>query len=427
VKILYVSFWYAPEMGAPAARATELTREWARLGHEVTVLTGFPHYPHGRKRDCDRGVLTRRERVFGVDVVRSYVFAARNAGRIRRTAGYLSFFSSAMTLGALRVGRPDVVIATTPQIFVGVLGATLRTLFGVPLVLEVRDLWPESIVAAGAWTDGPALRTVAGLSRWLYHTADHVVTVGPGYKRGILRASSLGPEDVTVLTNGVDLDRFDPRRTDRAEARRRLGFADHETVVLYLGNHGMCQALHTVVEAADRLRAHRDLRFVFVGDGAERPHLQEAARSRGLDDVRFDPPVPRDDVNAYYAAADICLATLRDTPLFREVIPSKIYEIMAMGRPVVLSVDGDAREIVVDGGAGLFAEPEDAASLCEAILALKADAALRERLGESGRRLVASRFDRRAVARDYLDLLARVVGPRAASAIPGTLTSRPAP
>ena len=408
MKILYVSQYYPPEMGAPAARVSELARDWVRRGHEVTVLTAFAHHPHGRKAPADRGRLTRVENDRGIRVVRTYVYATRNAGLVRRSLSYLSFALSAILIGVWRVGRPDVVIATSPQIFTAVAGWWISRTRRAPLVFEVRDLWPESIVAVGALRDGPIVRSLKYLSAWLYRSADAVVTVGEGYRRRILAGYSISADKIGVLTNGVDLDRFRFRDEERCRVRRSLGLR-HETLVLYLGTHGLAHGLETVLAAAERLSADPGVRFLFVGDGATKPALRRMAEERGLANVVFLPPKPKDAVVGLYAAADICLAPLRRADLFTDVLPSKIFETLAMRRALLLSVDGEARRLIERADAGIFVEPENPAALTAAIDRIRRDPELAQRLGSHGRRLVEERFDRRVLAGRYLRRLTALV------------------
>lgn len=406
MKILYVSQYYPPEIGAPAARVSELAREWSKRGHAVTVLTAFPHHPHGRKRAEDVGVLTRRERDGEVDLVRTYVFAAANKGFFWRIVSYLSFMASAMFIGMWRVGRPDVVIATSPQLFTAVAGWWISRCLGAPFLFEVRDLWPESIVTVGAMRESRAIGALKRLASWLYRSADRIVTVGPGYRRRILAHYPVPAEKIDVVTNGVDLGLFQFQETDRAEYRRRLE-VDRETVVLYLGTHGMAHGLDFVLSAAERF--DRNVRFVFVGDGAEKEDLQKQSERQGLTNVRFIPAQDKSAVVGYYAASDICLVPLRKVDLFQDVLPSKIFEIMGMARPIVLSVDGDARHEVERAGAGVFVEPENVEALVAAIDSLHHDPARREQLGRNGRQFVETYYRRGALARKYLGLLDDVV------------------
>jgi glycosyltransferase involved in cell wall biosynthesis len=413
MKILYVSQYYPPEMGAPAARVSELSREWQKRGHQVTVLTAFPHHPHGKKRPEDVGVITRREMDGEIDVVRTYVFAARNTGFLLRIVSYVSFMLSAMFIGFWRIGRPDVVIATSPQLFTAVAGWWISLWLRVPFVFEVRDLWPESIVTVGAMRDSLAIRMLKRLAAFLYHVADRIVTVGPGYRRRILSDYGITPEKIDVVTNGVDLALYSLHEKDREEYRRRLGVTE-ETVVLYLGTHGMAHGLDFVLESARRL-IDRRIRFVFVGDGAEKPNLEREALEGGLVNVTFIPPQDKQAVVGYYAASDICLVPLRKVDLFTDVLPSKIFEIMGMARSMVISVDGDARAEVERAHAGIYVEPENVDELTEAILRLDGNPALRQRLGQNGRRFVEENYRRCILAKQYVELLDGVVRAHAGS------------
>ena len=423
MKILYVSQYYPPEIGAPAARVSELARHWARRGHDVTVLTAFPHHPHGVKRPEDRGVPCRVERdpqCPQVRLVRTYVYAAANAGFLKRIASYLSFMLSAVLLGVWRVGRPDVVVATSPQLFTGVAGWALGVLTWRPFVFEVRDLWPESIVTVGAMREGLAIRALKRLSAFLYAHATLIVTVGDGYRRRIVRDYGVDPAKTRVVTNGVDRDLFRPDPERRDALRRRHGWSG-KTVALYLGTHGMAHGLHRVLETAAALRHRDDLCFVLVGDGAEKRRLVAQAEGMGLDNVEFLPAADKARVVAHYAAADLCLVPLRKVDLFTEVLPSKIFEIMAMRRPVVLSVDGDARRLIERAGAGVFVPPEDVPAMTAAVVRLADDAGLRRRLGDAGRACVERDFCRHRLADDYLAVLAALTGAAAARPDPQPL------
>ncbi len=354
-----------------------------------------------------------------MEIVRTYVFAARNSGFLLRIISYLSFMISAMIIGIWRVGRPDVVIATSPQLFTGVAGWWISRLLGAPFVFEVRDLWPESIVTVGAMKESMAISLLKRLSAFLYRSADRIVTVGPGYRRRIISQYGIAPEKIDVVTNGVDLQLFEFREADRQEYRRRLEAGD-DTVVLYLGTHGMAHGLDFVLEAADQLR-DRPIRFVFVGDGAEKPALERTVSERRLDRVTFIPPQDKEAVVGYYAACDIALVPLRKVDLFHDVLPSKIFEIMGMRRPMIVSVDGDARMEVERGGAGKFVEPENVEELAEAIERLASQPEARARMGDSGRRYVETFYPRSVLARRYAEILSGLVKDGSTGAVPARL------
>lgn len=415
MRILYVSQYFPPEIGAPAARVHELSREWVAAGHEVTVLTAFPHHPTGIKRPEDRGVLERRERIDGIDVLRTYVYAAPNRGTVRRMASYASFMISAMALGELRLSRPDVVIATSPQLLCGAAGEYLSRALEAPFVFEVRDLWPESILAVEAMGENAVFRGLKRLARRLYHRSVRIVTVGEGYRRGIHDLYGIPLEKISVVPNGIDTSLFKPGPREN-EVRRDRGW-DGRFVLLYLGTHGMAHALDKVLEAARRLQDEPKYLFAFVGEGAEKGALVQKAAEWRLPNVEFIDPQPKARVPLYYSACDIGLVTLRDTPLFQEVLPSKIFEMFGMERPVLLGVGGEARRLVESAEAGEYVAPQNVDAMVAAIRRLSTDPAGLDAMGRRGRAHVLEHYDRRALAARYITLLEEVVGAR--TSVPG--------
>ncbi len=406
MRILYVSQYFPPEMGAPAARVHELSRAWVRSGHTVTVLTGFAHHPTGVKARGDRWRLTRRQTVDGIDVVRTYVYAAPNLGTWRRMASYVSFFASAALIGAFRVSRPDIVVATSPQLLCACAGYALARVKRVPFVFEVRDLWPESIIAVEAMQENLIVRGLKRVARYLYRNSSRIVTVGQGYKRQIEQRYSISPQRIEVVPNGVDLATFVPGPRDN-EVRREYGW-DDRLVLLYVGTHGMAHALHVVLEAARRFRDDPRKLFVFVGEGACKAQLKRRAAELQLDNVQFIDQQPKVRIPLFYSACDIGLVTLRNTPLFQDVLPSKIFEYLGMQRPVIISVDGEARRLVQEAGSGIFVAPENVDELVDAIRRLAEQPALRESMGRSGRQYVAAHYRRDRLAELYLELLQRI-------------------
>ncbi|MBI3663815.1 MAG: glycosyltransferase family 4 protein [Acidobacteria bacterium] len=402
MKILYVSHYFPPEMGAPAGRVAGLSREWARAGHEVHVLTGFPHHPTGKihpdyRRAFRRGFL--RERVDGYDVHRTWIFPAANRGKIRRSLNYASFMASAALVGSLRIRRPDVVVATSPQLLCAVAGHLLARRFRCPMVMEVRDLWPESLVAVGASRHSSPL--VTGLERLacgLYRRASHVVTITEAQRAAIV-ADGVPAAQVSVIPNGVDAAFLEP-----AAAR----CTDGQFVVTYIGTLGMAHKLETLLEAAKLLRGDARIEFRIVGEGARREALEARTKELGLTNVHFAGERPRDEVPRWIAESDACAVLLRRTDVFLTVVPSKMLEIMAVGRPIILGVDGEARALLERACAGLVIQPESAEQLAAAIRRLQGEPALARQLGENGREFVRREFRRESLAARYLELLERV-------------------
>jgi colanic acid biosynthesis glycosyl transferase WcaI len=405
MKILYVSQYFPPEMGAPAARVFELARAWVELGHQVTVLTGFPNHPTGIIPPEYRGQLLRREVVAGIEVIRVPIYAAANQGYIKRIANYLSFGASASVVGPWVAERPDLVLATSPQFLTAVAGYWLARLHRVPFVFEVRDLWPRSIVAVGAMSaNAPAVKLLERIEMFLYRAATHIVVVTESFVdeiagRGIAKAK------LSVVTNGVDLDLFRPGARD--EARSRLGLPAG-FLATYVGTHGMAHGLGMLLDAAPRL-AEQGVTLLLVGEGAEKAALRERASREGLRNVIFWDQRPRDVIAQVYAAADACLVLLRKEQLFTTVIPSKIFEFMGAGRAIHTTVDGESRGIIERAGAGVFSPPEDVDAFVTTLGALAADPARRATMGASGRRHAEANYSRPALAARYAELLAGLI------------------
>jgi colanic acid biosynthesis glycosyl transferase WcaI len=409
MKILYVSQYYPPETGAPAVRVSELARAWVADGHEVTVLTGFPHHPTGVVPEGYRGwPWVRTEDDAGVRVVRVPVFASANKGVVKRSLSYLSFAASAGLLGPVLAGRPDVVVATSPQFLTGMAGLELAFLKRVPFVFEVRDLWPQSVVEVGAMAaDHPAVKAMEVAERLLYARADRIVVVSEPFVDE-LAARGVDPSKTFVVTNGVDLDRFRPMPREN-DIRSELGLTG-KFVAMYVGTHGMAHGLATLLEAAELMRGDDRFRFVFVGEGADKEALVERARRRALGNVVFVGQQPHERIPEFVSAADAMLVPLRAKALFRTVLPSKIFECLAAARPVVLGVEGEARRLVEASGGGVCVPPESAEAIVSVLRHLEADRPGAEAMGRRGRAYVEQHFARPVLARRYLGLLAEVAG-----------------
>ena len=412
MKILYVSQYFPPEMGAPAARAIELARHWVEAGHDVTVLTGFPNHPTGVVPPDWRPRLRRlvyRETVDGVSVVRTWLWPLPNRKAHERILNYSSFFVSAALRG-LSLTKPDVVIATSPQLLVGLAGWWIAKWQRVPFVFEVRDLWPESLAAVGAGGENSFLhRILRAVAGFLYRNSKRIVVVTPAFREHLIRRWNVASERISIVENGVETDLFNPGNMD-PEIRRQLG-AESKFLVCYLGTMGMAHGLETLVEAASRLQSsHPEVVFVLVGEGSDKGRIKALAASRDLRNVRFVDQQPRERVPAYINASDMCLVLLKKTDLFRTVVPTKMLEFMACGRPVILGVEGEAGKIVDEAQAGILVEPENATALVDAILKMAADSAFSEQLGRNGRTYILERYTRKQTAILYISVLREVLG-----------------
>ena len=412
MKILYVSQYFPPEMGAPAARAGELALHWVQAGHEVTVLTGFPNHPTGvvppeYRRQFRR--LSMREDISGVKLVRTWLLPLPNRRAHERMLNYGSFCISSAVTG-LFVSDPDVVIATSPQLLVGLSGWWLARWKRVPFVFEVRDLWPESLAAVGMG-DGNSLlhRSLAWIAEFLYENSDHVVVVTRAFEEYLTEHWQVPPEKISVVENGVETDLFSPNSSN-GDLRRKLS-AEGKFLVCYIGTMGMAHGLDTLVEAADKLQtAAPTVVLLLVGEGAEKERIVGLARSRGLKNMVFVDQQPRDKIPAYICASDACLVLLKNTEIFKTVIPTKMLEFMSCARPVILGVGGEARKIVNEAHSGIVIEPENSADLAKAVSRLAANASLCDLLGRNGRQYVLKHFSRQEKAAAYVRVLEELLG-----------------
>ncbi len=409
MRILFLSHYFPPEVNAPASRTYDHTVRWKQAGHHVTVITCNPNCPTGILFPGYRNLVwPQREVVDGIEVIRVWTYLAPNAGTLKRTLNYLSYMGSAVLAG-LFVPRPDVVVATSPQFFCGWAGVIVSRLRRVPFVLEVRDIWPESIETVGAIRSRGVLRLLQRLERWMYLSANHIVTVGEGYRQKILERAKI-PERISVVMNGVDLNRFTPGMPDLALRQKWQGVG--KFVCAYVGTIGMAHGLDVVLEAAQILKSHGrdDIVFWLVGEGARKTELQAEAERRGLNgQVVFTGRVPKEEIPRILASADACLVHLKKTELFETVIPSKMFEIMAMAKPIIMGVRGEAMRIVANCQAGVPMEPESPLSLLEAIDRVRSlpwqDSLWREKV----RQCVALNFSRDTLAAKMLKILEAVV------------------
>ena len=400
--ILFLTDNFPPEVNAPASRTFEHCREWVRAGHEVTVVTCAPNFPAGKLFDGYRNRLFARETMEGIEVVRVWSYITANEGFLRRTLDYMSFMLAA-TPASLRVRRPDVVIATSPQFFTACAGYLVGKLRRVPFVFELRDLWPESIRAVGAMKQSFLLDWLERLELFLYRRAAAVVAVTNAFKRN-LEARGIDGSKIHVVTNGADLTRFQPSQGD-GELVEALGLQG-KFVAGYIGTHGLAHALETLLEAARLLQAEGrdDIHLLFLGDGASKAALVARVRELELSNVTFVDSVPKADVVRYWSLLGASIIHLRKTDLFTTVIPSKLFECMAMGIPVLHGVRGESAQIVEAEGAGLVFEPENAAQLRDRLVALADDRQLAARLGANAL-TAAGNYDRRHLASRMLHVV----------------------
>jgi len=399
--IIFLTHYFPPEGNAPASRTFENCKRWSAKGHRVTVVTGVPNVPDGIIYKGYRNKLFQRQEIDGIRVFRVWTYIAPNRGVFKRGLNYFSFMASSL-LGIFVIKKADLVIATSPQFFCGLAGYFYSALKRIPFIFEVRDLWPEAIIATEALKNRGLIKLLGKIEMFLYRSAKKIIVVTESYKRAISQ-KGIPQDKIVVAKNGVDLNYYHPR--DRENEVRKDLRLNGKYIVSYIGTIGMAQDLDQILKAAEYLRDRKNIVFLFVGSGARRDSLMRKKESMQLDNVIFIERQPKDAIPSFYAASDICLATLNRAPLFKTVIPSKIFEIMSMARPLILAVDGEARELVELANAGIFVEPGNHKDLTKAILRCYSQPQEAEMLGKNGRRFVERYSGWDIIANGYLQVL----------------------
>ena len=401
--ILFLSDNFPPEVNEPASRAFEHCREWVKAGHKVTVITCAPNFPQGKVYSGYRNRLWQRETMDGIGVIRVWSYITANQGFARRTLDYLSYMITGF-LCSLCVRKVDLVIGTSPQFFT-VCAAYVTSMFKrIPFIFELRDLWPDSIKALGAMRESCVIRFFEKVEAFLYRKAASIVCVTESF-RTVLVERDVPWEKIRVVTNGVDIQRFQPMKKDPGLVKHYS--LEGMCVAGYIGTHGMAHALETILKAADKIRKTKEgkkIRFILLGDGAEKHRLVKSAESMELDNVIFIDSVPKEEVARYWSLLDVSIIHLKKNELFTTVIPSKLFESMGMGIPILHGVAGESAEIVTAEKVGLTFEPENVDELCEKLLMLKNDPDLYLRL--MTRCIEAAKhYDRKALATKMLNIL----------------------
>ena len=404
--ILFLTDNFPPEVNAPASRTFEHCREWVSAGEQVTVITCAPNFPKGEVFPGYRNKVWQVEMMDGIRVIRVWTFITANAGFAKRILDYVSFMLSAV-IAALFARRVDIVIGTSPQFFTACAAYITALLKRRPWIFELRDIWPESIRAVGAMRESKFLDFLERVELFLYRKATAIVSVTHAFKANLV-SRGVDASKIVVVTNGVDSSRFAPREKDQTLVEQ-LGLKD-KYVAGYIGTHGLAHALDTLLDVAKMLEAKdKDVfRIILLGDGAQKGMLRERARNEGIANVIFVDSVPKSEVARYWSVLDASIIHLRKTPLFTSVIPSKLFECMGMGIPILHGVQGESADIVNRTGVGLTFEPENVQELCHSLERLADDGGLQRAMRERG--LVAAKeFDRSALASRMLDIVREVV------------------
>lgn len=389
MRVLFITQYYPPETGAAPLRAFHFAKNLAALGHTVTVVTGMPNHPSGVKLPAYRRKLAARETADGVRIRHCYLFATPRKTFATRMLNQISFALTAL-FGGLFAGSCDVILVTSPPLFLGVTAWLLGVVRGVPFFLDVRDYWPRAAVELGQLRGRRAIALAEALERFVVRRASTISTVTPGTLRMMVEGG-VPRHRVVLVPNGTDTDLFTPGRAPAA--------SDGGTrTVLYSGTHGLIHGMGAILDAAEVLRSEPSVRFLLVGDGAEKDELVREAAERGLPNVEFRPSQQPNELVATIRGAAACVVTVAPGAFVETVVPVKMFDYMACARPVVAAVSGDAKDIVEASGGGIVVAPGDGAGLAEAVRRVVGDAETAERLGRAGRNFVCGKHARAALA-----------------------------
>lgn len=407
MNLVFICHYFYPELGAPSARIFETAKAWVELGHNVTIVTCFPNHPTGVISQKYKGLYFKEEEIDGIRVLRNYVYATPNEGFFKKTLGHISFMISSVLFSLFKLKNPDVIIVSSPTYF-SVFSAYFMSLVKrAPFIFEVRDLWPEAIVKLGVLKNKVIISILEFFEMYFYNKAAKVIVVTKSFKDNLVRRG-VNADKIEVITNGVDESFFISQPNEEIKILKEQFGLKNKFVVLYIGAHGISHALDKVIKVAEILRDNKSINFLFVGEGAEKKKIIKQAEELGLENVIFLPGQPKDRMPAIYGLADICLVPLKKIELFKEFIPSKIFEIMACKKPIIASLEGEAKEILLDANSAVVVEPENSEEIASAILNLKNDKDLRNRFAENGRKFVQKSFTRKGLAQKYINILERV-------------------
>ncbi|MEO1922372.1 MAG: glycosyltransferase family 4 protein [Sphingomonadaceae bacterium] len=401
--ILLITHYFPPESNAPANRAFEHASAWVADGHKVSIVTAAPSHPRGQ---IYPGYANRfvHEEVGGIDVIRLPTFVAGNKGIVARAGSFFSFLL-AVRHYRRRLPQADVVVSTSPQFFSGIAGHFVAR-GKVPWVLEVRDLWPESIVAVGAMKRNVFIRLLERLEGWAYRTADLIVTTTEAHSGHVRARGAVGP--VVTIRNGITPHQIEANPAAGEAFRREHGLQE-KFVAAYLGTHGMAHRLDTALDAAEKLRERDDIRILLVGDGAERARLVAEAKRRSLPNLVMLGQQRRETIPAILAATDAAMVLLKRSDTFKSVLPSKLVEAMAVGKPAILGVEGEAAILLAEADAGIAIPPQDSAALADAIASLADDRERATWLGANGQRYAREKLDRDTLARTMASAMQELI------------------
>ena len=400
--ILFLTDNFPPEGNAPATRTYEHAREWVKLGHKVTIITGAPNFPEGKVFDGYKNRWYSKSELDGIEIRRVKTYITANEGFAKRILDFMSFMVTSFFAG-LFVKKPDVIVGTSPQFFTAVSAWALSAIRFKPFIFELRDIWPASITAVGAMGRSLPIRILEKIEVFLYWRADKIISVTHSFKKELIERGVDGNK-IDVVLNGVDLSQYEPAPQKDGDFAQQYDLTD-KFVVGYVGTHGLAHSLDKIVEAAELLVDLKDVRILFAGGGAAKAEVEALVKNKGLSNVTLIPRQQKELMPKLWSLCDISLISLKDTELFKTVIPSKIFESMGMGLPMVMtSPVGEATAILNESRSGIIVKPESPYEVAQVIRELYKDREKLQQLSVNSAN-AAMLYDRKKLAEKMLKYL----------------------
>ncbi|PYI57194.1 glycosyltransferase family 4 protein [Paenibacillus flagellatus] len=400
MKILLLHQYFLDDGEPGGLRFNQFVKYWEEQGHEITVVAGNVNYSTGKKQRQYKGkFISKQKKSEQTTVYRTYVSEAYNSSFAGRLWAYMSFTVSSFVACLLKVPRHDVLIVTSPPLFVGITGILISWFKRVPMVFEVRDLWPESAIDTGVLKNKFLIRAAYIVEKWSYRFAKKINVLTPAFQDKLVREKGVPNEKIIFVPNGADLDVFQPGETDNW-VREKYGL-NGKFVVSYFGAHGVANHLISLIHAAEACKDLQDVIFLLVGDGMEKEMLQKVAQEKGLRNILFVAPQPKSVMPDFCRASDVCTAVLQKNDTFKTVYPNKVFDYMSCAKPILIGIDGVARELVEKSHSGYFFDPESPMEFRQKLLLLYKDRAHAKQLGEKGYDFVKNNFSRKSLAFEY--------------------------
>ncbi|MCD6440463.1 MAG: glycosyltransferase family 4 protein [Candidatus Marinimicrobia bacterium] len=403
MKILFLSHYFPPEVNAPANRTYEHTKRWIKKGHSVTVITNFPNHPGGAIFSGYKNRWLYREIIDGIEVIRVKTYLTPNRGTIRRTINFIVYFFMSI-IASFYVKSVDAIIATSPQFFCGLAGSVIKTIKNKPFLLEIRDLWPDSIIAVNAVRKNILISILYFLEKRMYFSASRIVTVTKGLSRHIIKYG-FPRGKVFEITNGVDFEHISVMNEYTNIFKK-----DNEFIVAYIGTFGLAHNLYKILDCAAMMKDRIDIQFLLIGDGAERNNILQYRLRNNLENVTILPIQPKERIPYFISRSDIGIVILKDIPLFQGALPSKLFEYLSLKTPVICSLPkGEATELVEHSDCGIAITPDSAQALVDAIMYMYTNPNRKLIMGENGYKLVKNQFNRDKLADDMLKVIEEMI------------------